>query len=618
MALIPDVRIAWRGTLTSITNSAFLVNTGGWGVDASGINAAATSITRGTGDGVLGGVTTNCYATLVTTSTNTSGTRHNFGGTFTSGRTYRFSVWLKSVSGTTSARMVLGSIGTAGDRGTATFTLTTSWARYTVDWTPSGSRTDAAAVITNNAASVMTARVCLADVYEAIDDIGSYGSNLVDELSWGRGASFNGTSESPGSCSLTANSIDGRFSVDNASGPYYGLIAPDKPVYVRTVDTSALLVYGAFYGTTRRVIPRPWERKAEILAEDPLFRFGKNEVNLGASITRSIRDFRVAILDAIGESVARQDLAYGPEADIGYTGSDTRLALGLLDDLNVAAGSVHYIKPHPAPEIAYQYTTVDRTELQSWTSAEHLDDASSGKIVDLSDYDVNDESLVTFQRVTPTIRDADDTATVLWTSTAVPVVMDTGDTVFAFFDEAEPAIDQTLSATLSPLQPITLTPYAHAALITVGVGGPTNVTALSISARVVREVPTQSVSSGSGDFSGSVITSDFIPSHAHAKGLADWIVYRYGTVKPRPEVTVENRTATHTQRDIAQPVTLSFGLLSIASKGYFIRALRTVVSDSALVWRTTLTLEEAPASTDLFTVGGSAAQGVGGTGILAR
>lgn len=614
--MTPDIRINWRGNgFSTITNEAFLTDTTGWAVTA-GINAAATSITRVTADGVLGGVTTNTCAELVTTAISGSGAMYDFGTTtFTIGRTYRFSVYLKSVSGTTSAQILIGSLGTIADRASSNITLTTSWVRYTVDWTPSGTRTDAEAIVTNNAAAIMTARVCLAEVYETIDDIGPNGANEVDGLSFARGANFDGSSESPGTCTIRVTNIAQRYSPDNTGSSLTGLLTTGRPVLVRAVE--AAVVYGAFHGTVRRLIPNPEDQTAEIMCEDRLYDLSRREVSLSVSISRSIQTFRGAILDDAGYTAAQRSLASGsPELDIPTTGADQRRALDVLAECNRATGSIHYIDPHPVPSVGWRYTVVDRTMLQTAAAVRTIVDTTSPGVTGLSSYDVTDEAVVNDQRVMVTTRTLGATATV-WESADVPFTVPASTTVDVWASFTDPTFSQAAVYTSTNTPTVTLTAFSRSAKIsfTAGVSAST-VSALSVTGRglTMMSAGSERATTGAADRRGTDIDTELVDTRAVAKGLADWVILRYGAEKPRPALTLTNDTIT---TDVGDTIELTFGLLTITAKRYIVRSLSTTVDTNARVWRTTYDLEAGLADTLLFTIDGTAAEGVGGTGILA-
>jgi hypothetical protein len=74
-------------------------------------------------------------------------------------------VRLKSVSGSTSIRLVVGDESDSSTAATATHTITTSWADYAVTWTPTLDSTKTVIVIAANAASAATFRVDCVRLY---------------------------------------------------------------------------------------------------------------------------------------------------------------------------------------------------------------------------------------------------------------------------------------------------------------------------------------------------------------------------------------------------------------------------------------------------------------------
>ena len=115
------------------------------------------------------------------------------------------------------------------------------------------------------------------------------------------------------------------------------------------------------------------------------------------------------------------------------------------------------------------------------------------------------------------------------------------------------------------------------------------------------------------------ITADDLQDAPLAEGLGGWLQYRYGNPKARPSLTFVNRFPSQLQRDVSDRITLTFGLEGVAGRDFLIRSLETTVTQSGAEWMTEYGLEEAPTlDSSTFTVDGTAAQGVGGTGILLR
>ncbi len=619
---VPEIRIDWRADgFNLVNNDGFETDTTGWST-AAGIASAATSITRSTTHHYIG----SADAIVVTTSTNGSGVKYVIAGTFSTGRTYRFRLYAQSVSGTTSAKMIIGSLGTSADRATTTMTLTGSWTAYTVDWTPTGSRTDVQVVFANNAASVMTAEIDAVEVFETIDDV----TGLSEYLTYSRGASFDGSTDVPGSCTIRLLNVDGRFSPDNTSSPLSGLLVLGRQVHVRATYGGA--TYGLFFGYIRRIVPLPAERKVEIVCEDPMYRFGRQEVSVALSVSDSIRTFRDNVLTALGVFGTNRNLAYGVETDIVYTEADQADGLALLSELNKATGTVHYIKPDPSTNIGWKYTTVDRAAVQG----QGIDETYSDDLNGMSNYDLTDEALVNSQRVFPTARTVATTPEVVWEGDT-PFNIDADATVWAGRGATrqdapfrrvqediafqDPTFSQTLTYSGTGITGVVFTPFSRSAMIVISTLTGAQVDTLFITGLPAPRLSEQSVlvedlSVVSDRYVGDDISSDFIASPASAEGLARWWTYRYKGGASRPDVTYQNRFPSMLQRDITDRVSINFALLGVSSKQFLIRSLTTTVELKALLWETTYSLESTPSALNLFTIDGTAAQGLGGTGIL--
>jgi hypothetical protein len=620
VAPVLEIRVDWRNTdFNYITNPEFEVDTSGWSVAAS-IQSAATSITRSTVAPYMG----LAAGRLVTTSTNGSGVKYVITGTFTSGRTYRFKVYLKSISGTTSAKILIGSLGTVGDRASATMTLTTGWVAYSVDWTPSGNRTDVQVNVTNNAASIMTADIDVAEVYETLDDITSY----AEYLTYTRGANFDGTREAPGSCTVRLLNIDGRFSPDNASSPLSGLLVLGRRIWIRATHGGA--TYALFYGSIRRIVPTPGNKLVEIVAEDPLYYLSRSEVSVALSTERSIYTFRQQILTQLDVAYG---LNHGIEDDIVYTEADQANVLDLLSELNVATGTVHYIRPHASSQIRGFYFTIDRVTIQG----QAVDETFNDDLNDLANYDLTDEGLVNSQRVFPTARRVAEVPEVVWEGN-VPFTIDVPTaTIWAGRNRRapgaapvrsttdisfeDPTFEQALTIEGTGISGSVFTPFSRSAKIEISTATDATIDVLFITgkpARRLSDVSVQAVDTSvvAEAFAGGDISSEFITSEAMAKGLADWWVYRYKGGVSRPDVTYVNKFPTQLARDITDRVSLNFALLGISAKQFLIRSLTTRIDLEAKWWETTYNLESTPSALNLFTIGGTADQGIGGTAVL--
>src|SRR3990167_3848112 len=270
--LIDGLTVYAVDAFSQVENSNFFASTTGWAIAGANIAAAATSLTRITTDGM--DPDDLSAATLVTTGTSGSGADYPLGNRkFTSGRTYRAMVAAKSVSGTPSGRLRLGSIGPGADRGDQAITLTTSWALYTVDWTASADRTDGCIAVSNGAASVMTANMCFVEVYEALDDLNATTRPDVTAMNWRRGDNFDSSGAAPGTIRVTLRDHDLRYTPEYTSGPLYGSLDVGKRLWGRA--TWASRIYPLFYGSVRQIVPRPFAAQCDLMAEDPMLDLAK-------------------------------------------------------------------------------------------------------------------------------------------------------------------------------------------------------------------------------------------------------------------------------------------------------------------------------------------------------
>ncbi len=233
-------------------NPSFEVDTSGWSVTAiSGLLAAATSITQVTDNAPNAGTRA---AEIVCPATLDAGASYAIPYRFHSGRTYAVSVSLKSMSGSRSVGIGIGSAGTPADVATGAGTVTTSWAAYTLTWTPSADRLDAVVFVRVLAASAATVRIDAVQV-------------------------------NPGS---TANVY--------IEAPTKGQLVPGRPVHL--YGTYSATQYPLFYGYLERITPDLMTKTVQFTAYDVLRRFSETEIVVppNAYIQRTGRDMRIEAL----------------------------------------------------------------------------------------------------------------------------------------------------------------------------------------------------------------------------------------------------------------------------------------------------------------------------------
>jgi len=446
----------------------------------------------------------------------------------------------------------------------------------------------------------------------------------VTSATWTRGTNFDGSSDSPGTCVLVVKNADQKYDPKNAGSSLYGYIKPGPRLHIRATYSGT--TYGLFFGYLRRIIPQPLTRTAELHYEDQLYALDRQEANVALSATRSLADFRGAILDGIGEASNRRDLASGVEIDIPATAANGVSALNRLADCNRASGSVHWCAATDgaggAGNPPYVYRVRERVELMTGSPLATYNASSTG--VTLDGYDLTDEAVVNGQRVTASITGFPEEAEVLWTSPTVPFVIPASTTTYLW---ADVGVAQSVTVAYAGTGTVTtgVTQYDTSAYISLAVGATAvTVTELTVSGKrgVSANVSAWSEDAASravtayGPLDGSEISTSMLSGLSMAQGLADSIVYRYKTPRTRPNLTLVNTWPDQLSRDICDRVAATSTRLSLSAVPYLIRGVTTTVTDG-LYWVTSYKLEEVPTGGNWVTIGGTADQGVGGSAILA-
>lgn len=222
---LPSVRVLWRPEqFTRVSNGDFALDVSGWSV-SSGINAAGAVIARITTDAHSG----SACASVVCTEADGSGVNWDFGSDpflpeAGYGAIWLATGWIKRVSGSTNAKVILGSEGTSTDRATLEVTLTEAWQPFALRWLPLASRTDAQLAITNGSAEAVTfliddVAVHLADGFSQIEN-GTFELTTNGWTAIGGGSITRSTSEAFGGSACARIASAGTA----GDGAYYGLV----------------------------------------------------------------------------------------------------------------------------------------------------------------------------------------------------------------------------------------------------------------------------------------------------------------------------------------------------------------------------------------------------------
>lgn len=445
----------------------------------------------------------------------------------------------------------------------------------------------------------------------------------VKSFTWNRGGSHDHIgSDGPGSCTILLNNFDGRFDPDNTASPVYGKMVPGLPVWIGAIKTSGALsgtgtVRGVFGGYVREFNPtvRGGERVCEVICEDAFGRWTRTPVTVAPSLTRSHGDLRTAILDAIGLGAANRSL----EAESGHmpiSAVDSESALAVLEELNQATGSRHFIAPADTKEGWFTYTVVNREHKLAAAADETI---NADDVTDVSGWRVTNDNLVEQQRasVSPvTITSNNDP---VWVYDGVPFSLSyrRAKTIWAEFDDYvfDASLDYNVS---SGSVATTFTNFGKTAKIEIWTTTfpEPSITLLRILGRAVVRGDTEQVIAGSTDAgvrAGSMISSDYIGTPAMAQGVCDFIIYKFGQPLKRPSLTIVGKStttlATIFERDIYDVVNLVVDKLSVTSRRLELIGLSgsctTGVGAGKNVWSTTYELQETPnsAAVSYFKVG---------------
>ncbi len=573
---------------------------------------------------------------MTTGGTAGSGVTWSFGtATFTADREYRFRIAMRNVSGSVSTVLRLG---TAADDAASTATITSGWAWYTVDWTPSADRTSVLASVLNGEAATQTTRYDHAEVYELDDEV------MLDSLSIARGSRFDGGRESPGTIDFTVLDPDEVYTPRNPASPLYGYVKPGRRVHVRATYDGRLYALG--YGVIREVSPDPFERKVSFHCEDGLFELDGYSIERTFSSDLAFYQARAAALSAEALASSQHDLATDShESSTFYDGTDSPISLlDYLEALNEATGTIHVCVPHVEAIDPWRYRTITRATLTDDAPGLTMDEDFQS----LSDVTARDESLVesmsvSWQGYEPSpaqvvveatqavpywnflderfgssdIPEPEDIFKLRrrklrgskrrrrktvrrlkkvgerWVSPVVPITIAAGGTVTQTLDFQIPMADYSVAVTSAGDAVATLTQEVSRLTIALTSTAGDTVTALSVTASPY--FPTDEATETVGREMPS-LDNEYIVSRGAAEGLANYHTWRYGEGRLRPDVVDRHFPARYLTAEVGGHLTLSADRWHIDSDRYVIRALRHEVTGGGFEWDTTYSLEELPAS----------------------
>jgi hypothetical protein len=159
--------------------------------------------------------------------------------------------------------------------------------------------------------------------------------------------------------------------------------------------------------------------------------------------------------------------------------------------------------------------------------------------------------------------------------------------------------------------PITHTTTVEPARVTLHIPGAAEVHDLSVTGvpyfPIDEAEATVTVTGGARE--ASSIDNEYVPSAGDAAGLAEYLTWRYGSGRLRPEVTDQHHPTRQLELDVGSHVELSADRWYIDADRYIVRSLEHSVSHAGLEWETTFGLEELPSVGNWFRLDSSLLDG---------
>jgi hypothetical protein len=435
---------------------------------------------------------------------------------------------------------------------------------------------------------------------------------------------------SPGSATFTIQNPDDRYNPENAGSPLYGLLTDGVRMWCGVNDDGTLVdggtVKGLFAGLITDIEPLPVSGPADsptvvITCADPLEWMGRQPVRLPDSRTRSQASLRAEVLAEVWPYAT--DLPAEPTT-LPLSAADG-LAGNVLDELNRASGTRHYIKPADTRTAWATYTAVRRTSLLDAVSLASFDAGTDH--VTTAGWRRSADGVINQQKASiepiafTALRD-------VWEAETLPTVL-TGTPYevwaeFADFVDA-PLVDE--SHTGSSLT-TAIEPFGKTAKVTLTSSGTSVLTHLSVqgyavirgpAAGYVKDDTASQAANGRGVRAGPDISGDLAGTLTAATGLANHVVYRFAEPLGRPTLTLVNWLPDQFERDLLQLIDVTVAELKVTARVFEIVGLThtgELAAPTAVSHTVEYVLQESREQTDpgWFRIGSSL---LGGTDILA-
>jgi hypothetical protein len=420
------------------------------------------------------------------------------------------------------------------------------------------------------------------DGFDALDVLGE-GHVASWRITRGASAEITGGA-TPGSATIVLNNpADDRYNPLNTVGPLYGKLRDGVPIWIGVNNDGALAgadVRGLFGGRIKDVTPVLSEGggralQVELQCEDALGWLDRTPVTIPDSLFRSQGALRAAILAAAGET--RTSLAH--EITTVPLSSWDGSALSALEALNRVNGTRHFAHPADSAGDWYDYVTRNR----QWGldgSAGASVDAGADHVTGSDGWRLSADTVINQQRATATPITFTSGQVSAWEAESLPFTF-TGTRVFwAEFDDYldAPVVDINYTGTAPTA---TLESFGATGKLTLVTAGTTTVTGLSIEGRLARRGVAEShvaddLTSQAGPRgirSGSEISGDWVGVLASARGIAEHVVWRYGSPQYRPTLTIHNWFPEMFEVDLYDVIAVTIAQLGMTARHFEIVGL---------------------------------------------
>lgn len=448
----------------------------------------------------------------------------------------------------------------------------------------------------------------------------------TDVLSIDRGANFEGSGATAGQASIRLQNRDNRFTAGYASSPIAGKVVPGVPVRLQGIYSGT--TYPLFEGRVNRFSPSAefGSRVVDVSCEDDMRKMEKRKVSLALAETRSIADFRAAMLAQIGFTAGQYSLS-GSGAEMGKppTSADGDAILDVMAALNEATRSIDFMRPLLAG--GSQYVTKDRTTMIGQDAAATYPTADAA----FDSWDVTGESKTNYQLVQaePYVSSTDEEE--LWrASHAYTLAAGAQKIRIAKWSDPlilgkgrRPAERTRHEADLTGTASVSITYYSTSARIVLdgGASGGSvrNLTLFGYPADQTGLGYVESDrSSGdlAGRFDGDDVSSRFLASDDEAQGLADYLTW-IGTQPPltRPVVFFrQDMFPDILQREPGEKIIVSDARRGIVAQAVVIESISLRMAAGGH-WRLSAPARSVP-TVSFVQIGGDAAHGIGGSAIV--